>query len=374
MHIQRSTWKAGILISALLLLTGCEEPVEPKIAVSIPVPENSPETTLPNRVDPRLPDYQAANAPPLGQLHIVAEQATLQLAQLWASMLSSGDSSLEVRTRTARPESPVRWWRRAGQTQRVALLKKGMDPEEQAAFETEWGYPPKRLVVAMDPMVIVVRKGNPLVHRGISLDELEAIFSDHPHNGNAPIRMWDAFDFGPEWSKRSISPYGQKSTSPLYEWFWRRILRRGMYQSDVLSVSSSGAVVAEVIKNPDGIGYTTLSAFEGPVAPVPIADPQRGTPIVPTADNLFEKLYPLSPGYLYLYINQRPGIALDALQRELVRFVYSQAGQRIAARIGMVPISALHAVTELRRGGIRLTPDDVLLASLKNPMKTGRGN
>ncbi|SCZ61244.1 PstS family phosphate ABC transporter substrate-binding protein [Thiohalomonas denitrificans] len=361
MNMHRTSRTGGILVAALLLLTGCEEPVEPE-TITLPIREGLPETTVPTPVDPRFPHYEAAIAPQLGNLHIVTERETLQLAQLWASTLSNGQASLQVHALELPPEAMVRWWQ-AGPTHRVALLKEAMDPEEQAAFETEWGYPPQRIVVAMDPMVVVVRKGNPLVHRGISLAELEAIFSHRPRNDHTPIRKWGAFELGTEWSQRDISAYGQEDGGPLELWFRQQVLHRSDYQPETERVPDSEAVVAKVSRTAGGIGYASLSAFRGPVAPVPVIRATGETPILPTADNLFESLYPLSPGPLYLYINHRPGVALDALQRELVRFVYSQTGQHLAAELGMVPISALHAVSELQRGEISLTPEDVLLAT-----------
>ncbi|WP_303907503.1 PstS family phosphate ABC transporter substrate-binding protein [Thiohalomonas denitrificans] len=365
MHIHRKTRRAGSLLSVLLLLAGCQEPVQPE-TITMPIREDPPVTTVPTTVDPRLPHFQAANSPRLGKLHIVTERETLQLAQLWASTLSSGQSRLQVQTLAPPSESAVWWWQ-AGRTHRVALLKEVMEPEEQAAFETEWGYPPQGIVVAMDPMVVVVRKGNPLVERGISLEELEAIFSRRPRNGHTPIRKWDAFEVGAGWSQRDISAYGQENGSPLDQWFRKRILHHRDYQPEMVRVPDSQAVVAEVSRTARGIGYANLSAFRGPVSPVPVIHTEGEAPILPTAENLFQARYPLSPGNLYLYINHRPGVALDVLQRELVRFVYSQTGQSLAAETGMVPISALHAVSELQRSEISLTPEDVLLASSPIP-------
>ncbi len=361
MHTHRNGWKTGILFAPLLLLFGCEEPVEPEITINIPI-EGSPATPVPTPIDPRLPRFEPSKTPRLGKLQIVAEPATQRLAQLWASILSKGQPSLRVQTRDRRSDVPKAWWN-VGPTPSVALLKEEMKPEEQAAFETEWGYPPQRMIVAMDPTVIVVPKGNPLVRRGLSLGELEAIFSLHPRDGNRPIRKWDALGLGEEWASRDISPYGQDSGSPLYRSFRQRVLRQGEYRPDMLQVPNSETVVAEVKKNPDGIGYASLSAFAGKVSAVPIADGKGKRHHFPTADNLVEGRYPLSPGHLFLYINHRPGVALDALQRELVRFIYSQTGQRAATEVGMVPISALYAGNELQRLEISLNPEDVLLAS-----------
>jgi phosphate transport system substrate-binding protein len=57
--------------------------------------------------------------------------------------------------------------------------------------------------------------------------------------------------------------------------------------------------------------------------------------------------YPLSR-FLYVYVNLKPGAALDPLRREFARYVFSRQGQEVVVKDGYYPVTA-----EMARGALR---------------------
>ena len=73
--------------------------------------------------------------------------------------------------------------------------------------------------------------------------------------------------------------------------------------------------------------------------------------IAPTPENLLNQRYPLRR-VIYLYLNRPPDQALDAPYLAMLRFIYSDQGQRTVAKRGYTPLPAsiaLQALQELPR-------------------------
>ena len=70
-----------------------------------------------------------------------------------------------------------------------------------------------------------------------------------------------------------------------------------------------------------------------------------------TQENIGSGEYPLSR-YLYIYLNKAPSQPLSPIEREFIRFIYSQQGQSLVSKEGYVPISARIAQSELKKVGL----------------------
>lgn len=358
----------GILLS-VLLLSGCEDQRQPRIATPLPLPPAPPSSPFSAEVDPLLPGYEPSGAPRLGRLRVVADEATFELAKTWASALSTEQASLQVEA-SLPAETPEPWWsRRRAPT--VALLSREMPRSAREAFEAEWGHAPLRLTVAMNPAVVIVHADNPITAQGLALEQLDAIFARRPRKSPGPLQRWGALIESSEWTERHIRAFGVDSRNPLWHGFRQRVLHGGEFRSDLVQFAGARSVAEAVGRDSFGIGFTTFDALDDSVAPLPLTasdEPAR----LPTSEALQDESYPLPPGYLYLYVNRRPAVALSAQQRELIRFIYSRQGQRAVQELGRLPVDALQAAEELHRSGIRLVPDDVVFASSNAEWRSAR--
>jgi phosphate transport system substrate-binding protein len=70
-----------------------------------------------------------------------------------------------------------------------------------------------------------------------------------------------------------------------------------------------------------------------------------------TAEHAYTGDYPLSR-FLYVYVNARPDSELEPLQREFIRYVFSQEGQAEVVKDGYYPVTADIARETLEAVGI----------------------
>jgi phosphate transport system substrate-binding protein len=71
---------------------------------------------------------------------------------------------------------------------------------------------------------------------------------------------------------------------------------------------------------------------------VPIAKTQPAQAVEATVENAYKGQYPLSR-FLLLYVNKKPGEALDPLRREFLKFVLSRQGQETVLKDGYYPLT-----------------------------------
>jgi phosphate transport system substrate-binding protein len=91
----------------------------------------------------------------------------------------------------------------------VAVLSEQMTQAEEEAFEKQWGYKPTHLHVALDPVVVVVHPSNPVAEHGLTLAELDAIFSHTRNRNHANIQGWGGLGLHGQWGV-SVSKVGEK--------------------------------------------------------------------------------------------------------------------------------------------------------------------
>ncbi len=348
-----------ILLSVVALLSGCDDDREEPSLIEIPLPSITPPLPGPelHGVDRRLPDFEPSAGPELGSVELLADGASRFLAESWAQALNATGANITVTVGAS--EAAVRWWE-VPFPSAIALLGEPMQRREADSFAARWGHSPMRLRVAMDPLVVIVHPDNPMVGQGLTLADIKRVFGAVQER--TPAGRWGDFGAAGDWKERSIHSYGPARGLPLATSARRDLLAGREFRPGIERLPTIEAVVAAVANDPHGIGIATLAATGDRVDVVPISGGRRGPFALPTPESLLAGHYPLPPRFCYLYLERQPGIVLDALRRELVRFIYSRDGQRIAAETGRLPLPAPIAARELDRHGITLSPEDVLLA------------
>ena len=92
-----------------------------------------------------------------------------------------------------------------------------MKPKELDGFEEEWGYKATYMRAAIDMLAVYVHKDNPIAKKGLTLQQLDAIFSKTRKGKHATdIKTWGDVGLTGEWANRPISLYGRNSASGTY--------------------------------------------------------------------------------------------------------------------------------------------------------------
>lgn len=221
-------------------------------------------------------------------------------------------------------------------TAQLAPMSRPMKSEEKAAFESKYGYAPTEIKVALDAVGFFVNKDNPI--QALSLKQIDAIFSSTFKRGGSNITDWG--DLGVDSMKgKPISLYGRNSASGTNGFVKELALSKGDYKDSVKEQPGSSAVIQGIGSDIQGIGYSGIGYVTSNVKPLALAEKGGQVAVTPTYENCLNGKYPLAR-YLLIYVNKKPGEALDPLTKEFIKFIASKEGQEIVVKDGYFPLPA----------------------------------
>jgi phosphate transport system substrate-binding protein len=221
----------------------------------------------------------------------------------------------------------------------IVPMNRPLTPEEVQSFTKKYGYPPTEIKVAADALAIYVEKGNPVP--GLTLGQLDGIFSRTQRRGLSPIEMWGQIGLTAEWADRRITLYGYGPYDGAHQIFKQQVLQGGEFRLS-LRVEGGGSSIAQgVAADPGAIGFASIFFACKRVRSVPLAGAD-GQFYVPTEENVHSHRYPLSR-FLYICVNKPPRQPLDGPAAEFLRFLLSREGQQIVADGGNIPLDAATA-------------------------------
>jgi len=105
-------------------------------------------------------------------------------------------------------------------------------------------------------------------------------------------------------------------------------MKKRDYASSSQKMAGNEQIAAEVGKNPNGIGYVGLAYTKAKGVKVVSIDGA-----LPSVESVQKKEYPYSRA-TFFYTNGEPA----GLVKEFVEFTLSDAGQKIVANVGFVPV------------------------------------
>jgi phosphate transport system substrate-binding protein len=218
----------------------------------------------------------------------------------------------------------------------IVPMSRPLTPDELAAFEKKYGYPPTEIKVAADALAIYVEKRNPLA--GLTLEQLDGIFSQTQRRGATSIETWGQAGLTGQWADRPITLYGYARGDGVNQIFRQQVMEGGDYRVSMRFEPAGSSIVQGVASDPEAIGCASMFFAARRVRAVPIAGID-GQFYAPTAESVRLHKYPLSR-FHYVYVNKRPREPLNGPTAEFMRFLLSHEGQQIVAADGNIPLDA----------------------------------
>lgn len=199
-------------------------------------------------------------------------------------------------------------------TAQIGMSSRRAKPTEMSAAQAK-GVSMKPTIVAYDGIAVVLNANNPL--SSLTKRQVEQIFA-------GDITDWSAVGGTPG----KISVYTRNTSSGTYSDFKDLAMKKRDYAPSSQKMAGNEQIVAEVGKNPNGIGYCGLAYMNAPG--VKVATIEGGTP---SKESVLSKKYPYARPTFY-YTNGDPvGEAA-----KFVDFTLSDEGQKIVAQVGFVPV------------------------------------
>jgi len=227
----------------------------------------------------------------------------------------------------------------AGKT-KLCMMSIPMSVADRERFFRSRGYPVMEFPAALDPILVVVHKDNP-IHE-LTIPQLDAIFGTELRAGaEKRIRSWGDLGLDGEWAEQPITLWGGSPQTGTSRLFQKLVLQGGPMDSRLQNdpYSMYLGVLYAVARDPSAIGF--LNAQHGTYGVQALAlSPQTGLPAYsPTPEHVYANAYPLTRT-LYLYLDAPSPEQIGPLVREFLNILYSRRGQELFARSKQAPLPA----------------------------------
>lgn len=229
----------------------------------------------------------------------------------------------------------------------VGPMSRKLKSSEIAKFKAKFGYEPVQFRVAVDALAVYIHPDNPLVNSGLTLKQLDAIFSQTRQRGGNTAKTWGDLGLKGEWEKAPIKVYSRNSASGTYGFFKSKVLLKGEYKDTNKELVGSAEVVRAVASDKFSIGYSGIAYKTPEVELLPLAE-DGNTFYKPNEINAFSGDYPLTRS-LFITLDLKPGKKVSDLHKEFMKYVYSRKGQMIVRQDGYYPVNAYIASQELKK-------------------------
>lgn len=222
-----------------------------------------------------------------------------------------------------------------------------LNDDERAHFNSRYGHDPIEIPIAMDAIAIYVNKNNPI--KGLTLDQIDAIFGKSPKRGTPPIANWGQLGLDGQLAQ-PIHRYGRDQKSATRAMFKQVVLLGGELRDDIAEAPGSASEILDIGKDLNGIGYAGIGFQASIVRMLPIAEKSNGAFVLPSVETAADKTYPLARP-LYLYAKDDTS-RMKPIVKEFLKWINSREGQQTVARAGVYPLSAETVAKNLQALGI----------------------
>lgn len=248
-----------------------------------------------------------------GTINVAGSDTMVNLAQAWAEKYQTDNPNVSITVKGGGSGNGI-----------AALINKTIDfadssrkiKSEEETQAKDAGVNPVATEVARDGVVVIVNSGNTVA--ALTKAQLGDIYS-------GKITNWK--DLGG--ADKAIVLLGRDSSSGTYAFIKDEVLGKTTeYSKSMRNLQSTQAIVDEVSKNPDAIGYIGLGYENSSIKPVAIDGSQA------SVETVLDGTYALSRG-LEMYSDGQP----DGIKKAYLDWILSAAGQAIVKEQGFVPLA-----------------------------------
>ena len=310
------------------------------LSVSLPAPAQV-------KVDPKLPPYEKIPGV-AGPLRLVGAGEAEPLCEKWLARFCRRHAP-NVKVELQCTHSATALANLVQDKAAAAVMCREATPREVADFKARTGHEPVGLRVAIDMIAIYVHKDNPVAKKGLSLGQIDAVFSKTRKRGTLKgTATWGQLGLTGEWADKPVRIYGRNAASDIHKYFARAALAGGSFKESLKQKMSCVALIESIAADKYGIGFSGIRFKTNSVATVPVSGRAGEAPVQPTPANI--SVYPLLRHFL-MYINHKPGTEPPPMQEGLLKYVLGKEGQETVVATGLLPIDAATAKQELAKTG-----------------------
>ena len=314
-----------------LALSSCT--LLPAQAPQPPQPRPNPPLPYTAKVDPAIPSYQPV--PGLsGQLTGVLSATLPGITDRWIAGFTKIYPKVKIITDLGGTDAGGP--RLAEQTADFAFIARVMLGSNVQPFIDKFGYEPLQISVAggsfavhgfSDTMVFIVNKDNPI--NELSFTQLDAMYSlTRNRGGKEAITKWGQLGLTGDWADKPIHLWGVEIPNGFDTYVNIRVLANGIWRNDVQSLHTVGPLADKVAEDPYSISYTGRGQIANPNVKIIKLKVHDSDPAVEaTFDTVTDQSYPLSR-QVYIFVNKKPGVPLNPVLREFIRYAISREGQQ----------------------------------------------
>ncbi len=251
-----------------------------------------------------------------GSINVAGSDTMVNLAQAWAEKFGEENPGVMISVKGG--GTGTGFAALINKTVEFADASREIKSEEESAAKAA-NVTPVETEVAKDGLVVIVNKANGVTN--ITKEQLGKVYAGE-------ITNWK--DLGG--ADAPIVLLGRDSSSGTYAFVKDEVLgklpNKPEYAKSMLNLQSTQAIVDEVAKNPNGIGYIGLGYENASIKPINV----DGT--TASVDTVLDGTYALSRG-LFMYSDGQPADAMKAY----IDWILSDAGQAIVKEQGFVPLA-----------------------------------
>ena len=298
-------------------------------------------------LDPNLPTYRPVNNLQ-GELKLSGSSTMSSVAAVWASSFRQFYPNVQITIDSTGSRNAVQAVEDFDA--HIGLLSRTITQEEIDSFVRVHRHTPQVLTPCLERMAVYVHKDNPI--RGLTISQVDAIFGeDCKWGAEKPVRTWGQLGFPGAWEKQPVIAQGRSADTGSQVYWHDVVLRNGAFRADLKENESNLDMMKAIGADPRSVGFAGLSYATHEVRAVPLAITPEG-PFVsidsPEADaGQYLLMRPLQ-----LVVDHDPQIELPAIQKEFIRYVFSNRGQEDVIKAGFHAISAKPAHIALDQVGL----------------------
>jgi phosphate transport system substrate-binding protein len=243
-----------------------------------------------------------------------------------------------------------------------AFLSRIMTRADEATFRRAHGYEPIVIPVSggsfdhygfVDTVVVIVNPANPV--EALTLQQLDAMFSNTRYRGGAATTRWGDVGLGGVWASRPIHVLGVPTSiaeeSARAAFVRERILdfrgRQGAWRDPERSaVPQYRTIEAGVSEDPCAIGFTGLGHVQASLKVLGLG--RNGAVVYPTRESVSNWEYPLTR-QIYMVLSRPQQSSQATLLGEFVKYILSRDGQQAVLDQGVfLPLREAQAMESLQ--------------------------